>query len=65
MMETLPEPTQEQVADHIRVFIAEMQDDIKWDRTFENSQESLIAAARRARQEIAEGLAEPMNYERL
>ena len=65
MMETLPEPTQNQVVTHIRDYLAEIQDEKKWDTAFQNSQTSLIKAARRAKQEIAEGLSEPMDYSRL
>ncbi|HEY53958.1 MAG TPA: hypothetical protein G4N94_10920 [Caldilineae bacterium] len=65
MMETLPEPTQNQIVDHIRDYLAEIQDEKKWDTTFQNSQASLIRAARRAKQEIAAGLSEPMDYSRL
>ena len=65
MMETLPEPTQNQVVDHIRDYLTEIQDEKRWDTAFQNSQVSLIEAARRAKQEIAEGLSEPMDYSRL
>jgi len=65
MMETLPEPTQNQVVDHIRDYLAEIQSEKRWDTTFQNSQTSLIEAARRAKQEIVEGLSEPMDYSQL
>jgi len=65
MMETLPESAQNQVVDHIREYLAEIQDEMRWDAAFQNSQASLIEAARRAKQEIAEGMAEPMDFGRL
>jgi predicted RNA-binding protein Jag len=65
MMETLPESAQNQVVDHIRDYLAEIQDEMRWDAAFQNSQASLIEAARRAKQEIAEGMAEPMDFGRL
>ena len=55
MMETLPEPAQEQAVEHLRDFIAEMQDEIQWDSLFEKTQKQLIMAARKARKEIAAG----------
>lgn len=55
MMETLPEPAQEQAVEHLREFIAEMQDEIQWDSLFEKTQKQLIMAARKARKEIAAG----------
>jgi len=65
MMETLPELGQNQVVEHLQDYIAEMQDEIQWDISFEKTQKQLIAAARRARQEIATGRAEPLDYSRL
>ena len=65
MMETLPEHTQGQVVEHIRDYIAEMQDQQKWDSAFQRTQEELIAAARRAKQEVAAGKFEPMDNSRL
>ncbi|RLC66284.1 MAG: hypothetical protein DRI48_05005 [Chloroflexi bacterium] len=65
MLETLPETTQAQVVEHLREYIAEMQDDVEWDTQFQRTQKQLVVAARRAKQEIASGLAEPMDYTRL
>lgn len=57
MMEALPETAQDQVVDHLREYLAEMESELQWDNLFKNTQPQLIAAARRARQEIAQGLA--------
>jgi hypothetical protein len=65
MMETLPETAQGQVVEHLRDYIAEMQDEIQWDISFKETQEQLMAAARHAREEIAAGHAEPLDYDRL
>ncbi|MCG9131203.1 hypothetical protein J5I95_05920 [Candidatus Poribacteria bacterium] len=65
MMETLPEPQQNQVVEYLREYIAELQDELRWEASFNNTQEQLIEAARRAKQEIAEGKAEPMDLDRL
>lgn len=65
MMEALPEGSQDQVLEHMRDYIAEMQDEQQWEIAFRRSQNQLIAAARRAKQEIAAGHAEPMDYSRL
>lgn len=65
MMEFLPNELQEQVAEHLRKYIADLQDEQQWDASFNRTQDSLIAAARRARQEIAEGKAAPLDYEQL
>ena len=65
MMEALPEAAQNQVAEHLRQYIQEMQDELQWNVLFEETQKDLIEAARQARQEIAEGHAKPMDYGRL
>ena len=65
MMETLPEDTQNQVVGHLRDYVAEIHDEIQWDISFKKTQEQLIAAAQRARQEIAAGHAEPLDYDQL
>ena len=65
MMDSLPEQAEEQVAEHLREYPEELQDDLRWDRLFQKTQPQLAAAARRARQEIAAGKASPMNYDQL
>ena len=65
MMETLPEALQNQVVEHLREYIAELEDELHWEASFNKTQEQLVAAARQAKQEIAEGKAEPMDLDRL
>lgn len=65
MIETLPESAQDQVVEHLRDFIAERQDENQWDALFKKTQNQLIMAARRAREEIAAGKATPMDFEQL
>jgi len=65
MLEALPEDIQDRVVEHIREYIAEIQDEIKWDISFNKIQGKLIAAARRAKQDIADGYAVPMDYGKL
>ena len=65
MLESLPEPLQKQAAERLREYIAEMQEEQKWDKSFTKSQAKLTTAAKRARKEIAEGKARPMDFKRL
>lgn len=65
MLESLPEAVQEQVVEHLREYLADLQDELQWNSLFERTQPQLVEAARRARQEIAQGDAQPMDYERL
>ena len=65
MLEALPEAAQDRVADHLREYIAELQDNAAWDELFAGSQDKLAAAARRAREEIAAGKASPLDHDAL
>jgi hypothetical protein len=65
MVEGLPEEAQNQVVAHLRDYLIELQDEMEWDRLFANTQARLAEAARRARKEIAGGLARPMDHEHL
>jgi hypothetical protein len=62
MLESLP---QEKVVEQVREFIADLEDEEKWQASFEQTHERLIASAQKAKQEIAEGKSSPMNYEQL
>lgn len=55
MLEVLPEARQDQVVNHLREYLADLQDEDDWDATFEASQAQLMTAARQAKQAIAEG----------
>jgi translation initiation factor 2B subunit (eIF-2B alpha/beta/delta family) len=65
MIESLPDDLQEKVADHLREYIADLEDEKRWDTSFKRTQSSLVAAARKAKQEIAAGKSEPMDYDQL
>lgn len=65
MVESLPDDLQEKVAEHIREYIADLEDEKRWEISFSRSQENLVAAARKAKQEIAEGKSVSMDYEQL
>jgi hypothetical protein len=65
MMENLPEDAQDKVVDLLRGLIADIKDEADWEVSFKNSQEKLEAAAKRAREEILEGNATPMDFSRL
>lgn len=60
MMESLPEPAQEQIVTHLRQYLEELRDELRWDNLFKKTQPQLVAAAKRAKQEIAAGQAKPM-----
>jgi hypothetical protein len=65
IVESLPDDLQEKVAEHIREYVADLADEQRWDASFKRTQENLVAAARKAKQEIAAGQAIPMDYGQL
>ena len=65
MIEQLPETDQDRVAEHLREYLAELEDNEKWDETFAKSQDKLVYAARQARKQIGEGNSEPMDFDKL
>jgi hypothetical protein len=62
MIESLPEDAQDQVVEHLRDYLEEMRDDSKWANSFKKTRPQLIAAARRAKGEIGDGSAKPLNH---
>jgi hypothetical protein len=65
MMETLPEETQSQIVEHLREWLMDMEDEAAWDESFAGTQNELYAAAQDARKQVAEGKAEPTDFNRL
>ena len=65
MMESLPETLQQQVAEYLKEYIAELKDELQWEESFNKTQPQLVAAAQRAKQEIAEGKAQEMKLNEL
>ena len=65
MVESLPDDLQERVVENIREFIADLEDEKRWDASFKQTQNNLVAAARQAKQEIAAGQSVLMDYEKL
>ena len=65
MIESLPENAQNRVVEHLREYIQYLEEELKWEQSFKKTQPSLIATAKRAKQEIAEGLSKPMDYDEL
>jgi predicted ATPase len=65
MVESLPDELQEQVVEHVRAYLAELEDEKRWDSSFKRTQNNLVAAARKAKAEITAGHSMPMDYEQL
>lgn len=65
MLESLPIEAQERVVQHLREYIDDLRDEMRWNQSFRRTQSNLVAAAQRAKQEIAEGQATAMDYDQL
>jgi hypothetical protein len=65
MLETLPKEIQERVLEHMRIYIEDVREETRWSESFSESQNKLVAAARQARKEIAEGKATPLDLNKL
>ncbi|MFP4103184.1 hypothetical protein [Coleofasciculus sp.] len=65
LVESLPDTVQTQVIEHLREYIADLQDEQQWDTAFNRTQSALVAAARQAKQQRAAGQATPMDYNQL
>ncbi|MEB3827390.1 hypothetical protein [Phormidium sp. CCY1219] len=65
LVESLPDTAQIQVIEHLRDYIANLQDEQRWDTAFNRTQSALVTAARQAKQQRAAGQATPMNYNQL
>lgn len=61
MIESLPESVQDRVVERLRDYIEDARDEMQWDESFARFRDKLVAAARKARAEIARGLAVPLN----
>ena len=65
MFESLPDPEQELAAEHMREYIEELREEREWDAKIAASPDILASAVKRAKREIAAGLSEPMDFDRL
>ena len=65
MLESLPEEARERVLEHIREYILDLQDELKWNGLFQETQEALAKAAQRTKKEEKEGKATPLKIEDL
>jgi hypothetical protein len=65
MIEQLPEADQERIAEHLREYLANFEDEEKWNETFAKTQDKLIYAAREVRKQVAEEKSKPMDFDKL
>lgn len=64
-LKSLPEEIGERMVEYIIQHFEEIESEAHWDAQFEKSSGRLAEMARQAKEEMAEGKAEMMDYERL
>ena len=64
-IEELPESIQNKLAEHLREYLADLEDEEQWDEAFAKTQDKLAYATHEAERQIAEGKSEPMDFSRL
>ena len=65
MIESLPEVAQDRVVEELRILVENVREEAKWDALIERKKGRLVAAARKARKEIAAGKATDMDFDKL
>ena len=66
MIESFPEAVQEGVVEELRTLVEDARDKTtKWDDLIAKKKDGLVAAARSARKETAEGKATDMDFDKL
>ncbi len=65
ILESFSDEQEERIIEHLREYIADFQNELKWDKSFEKTHGKLVAAARKAKQQITEGKGQPMDYNKL
>ena len=54
-----------QIIEHLREYIADLEDELEWDKSFQTTQNKLVEVTRLAKQQIAQGKAQAMDYDKL
>lgn len=65
MIESLPEEKQEKVVEHLRYYIAELEDEMKWDKLFIETEKDLSNIAKEIKQRVSKGEIEDFDFNRL
>ena len=65
MLEGLPQSLQDRAVEHLREYLEDVTDEIRWDESFARTSEKLADAARIAREQFKNGETEPFDLERL
>lgn len=65
MLEEFPESVQDQAVEHLREYLADITDDLRWDESFDRTSEKLAETARHVKEQFKTGKTESFDLERL
>ncbi|MEM8779281.1 MAG: hypothetical protein AAGF26_10490 [Cyanobacteria bacterium P01_G01_bin.49] len=65
ILESLPDAQQEQIIEYLREYISDLEDELQWDQSFRKTQNKLVETAKLAKQQIAQGQRQSMDYDQL
>lgn len=65
MLESLPDAAQDRAVEHLREYLEEMTDEIRWEDSFVKSADKLAEVAGTVRQQFKDGETEAFDLERL
>ena len=65
IMGTLPDAIQNQVVEYLQSYIADLQDEQRWEEAYAKTHTNLVQKAHLAKQQIAEGKALSLNVDEL
>ena len=65
ILESLPDSVQDRVLEHLREYIEDLRDEMKWDQSFRKTRKQLSQIAKQAKRDIKAGYAKPLDIESL
>jgi hypothetical protein len=65
MLEDLPDSVQERAIEHLREYLDEVTDEIRWDESFEKSSGRLAQMAEEVKKDVESNTTTPMDFDRL
>ncbi len=65
MLEAYPETVQDRAVEHLREYLSDISDDLRWDKSFDTTSEKLTETARRVREQFKNGETEDFDLDRL
>lgn len=65
LLEAFPSAVQDQAVERLREYLADINDELRWDESFERTSDKLAEVARHVREQFKNGETEPFDLEKL